>query len=266
MSIEGKKIVLTGKLQGMSRKVAGDQLKALGAKVSSSPSSKTDMVFAGRAAGSKLYKAYDAGVTLLAEPHLRLLLEEEMPLDDVLALGQTFYTYDLGSDEPQTLSRFGGVPAGFGADRWPTFGGAPGRHLFTLDLEELPALAIYYPGKRTLSAFGRHDGEWLDMSDIYRPTNSSVRLITSTQEQVDVASEPPEGVTTTTTRSVEFTTRHTDDLGDCFGRSRLLGGVPLWCQYEEHQGLFLGQMGEESGISGDGLVYLFDDSVFAQIT
>lgn len=46
----------------------------------------------------------------------------------------------------------------------------------------------------------------------------------------------------------------------------MLGGVPFWCQDEQHQGNFIMQCGEELGISGDGLVYVFDDKIFAQFT
>lgn len=62
-----KTIVLTGSLTQMTRDEAKDQLLALGAKVSGSVSKKTDFVVAGEAAGSKLQKAQDLGVTVLDE-------------------------------------------------------------------------------------------------------------------------------------------------------------------------------------------------------
>lgn len=46
----------------------------------------------------------------------------------------------------------------------------------------------------------------------------------------------------------------------------MLGAVPSWCQQEEHQGNFIMQGGESLGVSGDGLVYVFDDVVLAQFT
>ena len=67
--LDGNTYVLTGTLteSGLSRDEAGAKLKALGAKVSSSVSSKTTAVIAGEAAGSKLDKAKDLGITILSE-------------------------------------------------------------------------------------------------------------------------------------------------------------------------------------------------------
>jgi hypothetical protein len=44
--------------------------------------------------------------------------------------------------------------------------------------------------------------------------------------------------------------------------------VPSWCQSEGYsKGYFLMQLGEGSGISGDGLIYLFSDGAsLAQFT
>ena len=67
--LAGNTYVLTGTLteSGLSRDEAGAKLKALGAKVSSSVSSKTTAVIAGDAAGSKLDKAKDLGIGILTE-------------------------------------------------------------------------------------------------------------------------------------------------------------------------------------------------------
>ena len=74
MDVKGKTVVVTGKLQHLSRKEAETQLKALGAKVSGSVSKKTDILFAGEKAGSKLAKASQLGVTVLGESELVALL------------------------------------------------------------------------------------------------------------------------------------------------------------------------------------------------
>ena len=51
----------------MTREEAGEKVKSLGAKVSTSVSSKTDYVVAGDKAGSKLTKAEKLGVKILSE-------------------------------------------------------------------------------------------------------------------------------------------------------------------------------------------------------
>lgn len=74
LPLVGRTYVLTGTLEGMTREEAGERLKALGAKVSGSVSSKTTAVIAGAEAGSKLTKAQDLGVPVLDEADLQQLL------------------------------------------------------------------------------------------------------------------------------------------------------------------------------------------------
>ena len=64
---KGKTVVLTGTLTQMGRNEAKALLQGMGAKVSGSVSAKTDFVIAGDAAGSKLTKAQELGVTVLTE-------------------------------------------------------------------------------------------------------------------------------------------------------------------------------------------------------
>ncbi|MBF1254302.1 NAD-dependent DNA ligase LigA [Haemophilus parainfluenzae] len=64
---KGKTVVLTGTLAQMGRNEAKALLQDMGAKVSGSVSAKTDFVIAGDAAGSKLTKAQELGVTVLTE-------------------------------------------------------------------------------------------------------------------------------------------------------------------------------------------------------
>ena len=63
----GKTVVLTGTLASMGRKEATTLLEDLGAKVTGSVSKATDCVIAGEAAGSKLDKAHQLGITVLSE-------------------------------------------------------------------------------------------------------------------------------------------------------------------------------------------------------
>ncbi|CNE92043.1 NAD-dependent DNA ligase LigA [Yersinia kristensenii] len=72
----GKTVVLTGSLTILSRDEAKDRLTALGAKVSGSVSKKTDLVIAGEAAGSKLVKAQELGITVIDEAEMIRLLGE----------------------------------------------------------------------------------------------------------------------------------------------------------------------------------------------
>ena len=74
--LAGLTFVLTGELSRFTRKEAGDRIQALGGKVSGSVSKKTSYVVAGEAAGSKLRKAQELGITVLDEDALIQMLEE----------------------------------------------------------------------------------------------------------------------------------------------------------------------------------------------
>ena len=72
--LEGLTFVLTGTLPTMSRDEASALIKAKGGKVSSSVSKKTSYVVAGDAAGGKLTKARELGVTVIDEKELMEML------------------------------------------------------------------------------------------------------------------------------------------------------------------------------------------------
>jgi DNA ligase (NAD+) len=73
-TLSGKTFVVTGTLSTMTREQAKEKLRAAGAKVTGSVSTKTDYLLAGENAGSKLAKAESLGVTVLDEKGLESLL------------------------------------------------------------------------------------------------------------------------------------------------------------------------------------------------
>ena len=72
--LAGKTIVVTGTLAGYSREEIQDKIAALGGRVSSSVSKKTDFVLAGEEAGSKLDKANKLGVKVIDEEEFERLI------------------------------------------------------------------------------------------------------------------------------------------------------------------------------------------------
>jgi DNA ligase (NAD+) len=73
----GRTFVLTGTLPTLTREEATELIVAAGGRVTGSVSKSTDFVVAGEAAGSKLDKAAELGVTVIDEEGLRRLLEGE---------------------------------------------------------------------------------------------------------------------------------------------------------------------------------------------
>lgn len=68
--LSGMTVVLTGKLEQMTRNEAKEKLQNLGAKVTGSVSEKTSLVVAGSDAGSKLAKAQELGIDIRGEDWL----------------------------------------------------------------------------------------------------------------------------------------------------------------------------------------------------
>ena len=72
--LEGKTLVVTGKLEKYGRKDIEARIKALGGKAASSVSKKTDYLVAGADAGSKLEQARQLGVAVLSEAEFEVLI------------------------------------------------------------------------------------------------------------------------------------------------------------------------------------------------
>jgi len=73
--LNGKTVVLTGKLNQFSRDEAAEIIEKCGGKVSSSVSAKTDLVVAGEDAGSKLKKANDLGIKVIDEEAFKVMID-----------------------------------------------------------------------------------------------------------------------------------------------------------------------------------------------
>ncbi|MCY7099501.1 NAD-dependent DNA ligase LigA [Streptococcus oralis] len=72
-ALSGLTVVLTGKLERLTRSEAKNKLEILGAKVTGSVSKKTNLVIAGADAGSKLQKAQELGIEVRDEAWLESL-------------------------------------------------------------------------------------------------------------------------------------------------------------------------------------------------
>lgn len=75
--LDGKTLVVTGTLTRFTRTEIKELIQQHGGRASSSVSKKTDFLVAGEAAGSKLAKAQELGVTVLSEDQLFEMLESE---------------------------------------------------------------------------------------------------------------------------------------------------------------------------------------------
>lgn len=77
LPLSGKVFVLTGTLEFFSREGASEKIRALGGKVGSSVSDKTDYVVAGQKPGSKLARAKQLGIAVLDENAFSELIHDE---------------------------------------------------------------------------------------------------------------------------------------------------------------------------------------------
>jgi len=70
LPLAGKTVVVTGSMEGFSRKGAEDAIKAAGGRAAGSVSTKTDFVVVGESPGSKADKARELGVEIIDEAEL----------------------------------------------------------------------------------------------------------------------------------------------------------------------------------------------------
>jgi DNA ligase (NAD+) len=74
-TLAGKTFVITGTLPTLKREEAKELIEKAKGKVTGSVSKKTDYLVLGEAAGSKLEKALELGITQLTEAQLLELIE-----------------------------------------------------------------------------------------------------------------------------------------------------------------------------------------------
>jgi len=85
-SLEGLTIVITGKLEKITRKEAQELVEQAGGKITGSVSSKTNLLIAGEKAGTKIKKAEELGVEVINESKFLELIkhqsEETVEIED----------------------------------------------------------------------------------------------------------------------------------------------------------------------------------------
>jgi BRCT domain type II-containing protein len=98
-AIADKTVVLTGKFKELVRADAEAALARMGATIGSGVSKKTDVLFVGERAGSKLKKAQSLGITVLDEAALKALVEQA-PAEDAAAKGAAKKQEEAGASTP----------------------------------------------------------------------------------------------------------------------------------------------------------------------
>ena len=80
--LEGKTVVITGTLPGVTREEAAERLSAAGAKVTGSVSRKTDFLLAGEEAGSKLERARKLDVRVVTWEQMQEIIGGGLKIED----------------------------------------------------------------------------------------------------------------------------------------------------------------------------------------
>lgn len=175
-------------------------------------------------------------------------------------------------DRATGLCRINGVAPGVDAARWPRRAGRSMTHVVTLDLEEMPALAERYPGKRTLSFFMADPG----LNEAWSPGNDWTALVASDDAQIAVDPAPPEDAAVIREAGYEVVAtevpskvwgRENDLRGQLHAAHARVLGEPTWVQDAAHRGELVMQL--DAGFAdvnlGDmGVLYVFEDTAFWQ--
>jgi BRCA1-like protein len=189
LAVKGKSIVITGDLDAMERDAAKAWLEGLGAKVSTSVSSKTDYLLVGRDPGpKKLEKAAELGTRVISEGELRasLGMAEVAPVApkavDKKDLFQAFVAKcDMKNLDRAAIDKLVG-PAHFADlglhehELWGiAIGPRGGRYSVWIDLKDRPKYAMQCNCR-----------EW-------RPCKHAWALILTAQKHFVPPAPPPEG-------------------------------------------------------------------------
>ncbi len=192
--------------------------------------------------------------------------------------GETIYILrrlDEAPDEPG-LNRIGGLPPGIGAERWPTFDDEPMAHLYTLDLETVPAFAKQYEDEvRAVSVFCHHP----EYNEAWEPYNGWTSVVFSTDEDVaqqdlELPDDIPESdeawfepVPVEVDPEIWQADSDNELRNKIYSAHARVGGEPIWLQYPDHGGPLVMQVDERFAYMnlGDmGVMYVFNDTAFWQ--
>ena len=91
INVRGKTVVVTGTFALHKRQDIQAKLRSLGATLAGSVSSKTDMIFAGEAAGSKLDRARHLGITVYRGGGLRQIMHQRHLKPHYMSLSGLWY-------------------------------------------------------------------------------------------------------------------------------------------------------------------------------
>ncbi len=173
-------------------------------------------------------------------------------------------------------NQIGGMPPGIDVERWPTFDDQPMVHLFTLDVDTMPAMrGVLGDQVRTVSVFCHNP----ELNEATSPGNAWTAVVTSTDEEI--SGQPiarPKGVAGGRPRyfepvAVEVSPRvWKDDPEDRLrnaifqAHARVLG-EPIAIQEDIHMDNLLVQFDErfvDINLGDSGVMYVFEDTAFWQ--